>query len=96
VARPLPLAAALSATRWEADKVQATLGAPDVDVVPIVALCGAPVPFGQASVHGVPVVAAASLPGMLRNLPPVLAPERGLGRCHGALAAAPRCLTAAL
>ena len=71
-----PLAAALSATRWEADKVQATLGVADIDVVPIVAVCGAPVPFGQVSVNGVPVVAAHHLPGMLRALPPVLAPER--------------------
>jgi hypothetical protein len=71
-----PLAAALSATRWEADKVQATLGVADIDVVPIVAVVGAPVPFGQVSIHGVPVVAAHSLPGMLRALPPVLAPER--------------------
>jgi hypothetical protein len=71
-----PLAAALSATRWEADKVQATLGVADIDVVPIVAVCGAAVPFGQVSVHGVPVVAAHTLPGMLRALPPVLAPER--------------------
>jgi Nuclease-related domain len=71
-----PLAAALSATRWEADKVQATLGVADIDVVPIVAVVGTPVPFGQVSVHGIPVVAAASLPGMLRALPPVLAPER--------------------
>ena len=71
-----PLAAALSATRWAADKVQATLGAPDVDVVPIVAVVGAPVPFGQVTVNGVPVVAAGSLPSMLRALPPVLAPER--------------------
>jgi hypothetical protein len=71
-----PLAAALSATRWEADKVQATLGVADIDVVPIVAVVGAPVPFGQVSIHGIPVVAAHSLPGMLRALPPVLAPER--------------------
>jgi hypothetical protein len=71
-----PLAAALSATRWEADKVQATLGAPDIDVVPIVAVVGAPVPFGQVSIHGIPVVAAASLARMVRALPPVLAPER--------------------
>jgi hypothetical protein len=71
-----PLAAALSATRWEADKVQATLGVSDVDVVPIVAVVGAPVPYGQVSIHGIPVVAAHSLPGMLRALPPVLAPER--------------------
>jgi hypothetical protein len=71
-----PLAAALSATRWEADKVQATLGAPDIDVVPVVAVVGAPVPFGQVTVNGVPVVAAGSLPGMLRALPPVLAAER--------------------
>jgi hypothetical protein len=71
-----PMAAALSATRWEADKVQATLGVPDIDVVPIVAVHGAAVPFGQVNIHGIPVVAAASLAGMLRALPPVLAPER--------------------
>jgi hypothetical protein len=71
-----PLAAALSATRWEADKVQATLGVPDIDVVPIVAVVGAAVPFGQVSIHSIPVVAAHSLPRMLRALPPVLAPER--------------------
>jgi hypothetical protein len=71
-----PLAAALSATRWEADKVQATLGVADIDVVPVVAVVGAPVPFGQVTVNGVPVVAAHSLPGMLRALPPVLAAER--------------------
>jgi hypothetical protein len=71
-----PLAAALSATRWEADKVQATLGVADIDVVPIVAVVGAAVPWGQVSIHGIPVVAAHTLPGMLRALPPVLAPER--------------------
>jgi hypothetical protein len=71
-----PLAAALSATRWEADKVQATLAVPDIDVVPIVAVCGAPVPFGQVSVHGVPVIAAHRLPRRLPSLPPVLTPER--------------------
>jgi Nuclease-related domain len=71
-----PLAAALSATRWEADKVQATLAAYDIDVVPIVAVVGAPVPWGQVSVEGIPVVAAGTLPGMLRSLPPVLLPQR--------------------
>jgi Nuclease-related domain len=81
-----PLAAALSATRWEADKVQATLGVADIDVVPVVAVVGAAVPFGQVSVDGVPVVAAVSLPGMLRSLPPVLAAERAAWAAATALA----------
>jgi hypothetical protein len=41
------LAPTLSATRWEADKLQARLGAPDIAVVPIVAVVGAMVPTGR-------------------------------------------------
>jgi hypothetical protein len=70
------LAPALSATRWEADKLQARIGAPDVAVVPIVAVLGAVVPDGQVTSMDVTVVPARRLPGLLRSLPPALTPER--------------------
>ena len=46
------LAPTLSTTRWEADQLQARIGAPDVAVVPIVAVLGAAVPYGQVTSHG--------------------------------------------
>jgi Nuclease-related domain len=70
------LAATLSATRWEADKLQARIGAPDLAVVLIVAVVGAVVPYGQITATGVTVVPARRLPGLLRSLPPTLTPER--------------------
>jgi hypothetical protein len=70
------LAPALSTTRWEADKLQAVIGAPDVAVTPIVAVWGAAVPWGQVTATGVTVVAARRLAGLLRSLPPSLTPER--------------------
>jgi hypothetical protein len=70
------LAPTLSATRWEADKLQARIGAPDIAVVPVVAVLGAVVPFGQVTSMGVTVVPARRLPGLLRSLPPTLAPQR--------------------
>jgi hypothetical protein len=45
--RHLP-GATLSATRWEADKLQARIGAPDIAVVPIAAVLGAKVPSGKS------------------------------------------------
>jgi len=66
----------LSTVRWEADVLQARIGAPDVAVVPIVAVVGATVPFGQVTSMGVAVVPARRLPGLLRSLPPTLTPER--------------------
>jgi Nuclease-related domain len=66
----------LRATRWEADVLQARIGAPDVAVVPIVAVLGAVVPFGQVTSMGVTVVPAWRLVGLLRSLPPTLTPER--------------------
>jgi hypothetical protein len=47
-----------------------------VVVVPIVAVHSAQVPSGKVVVDGVPVVSAKRLPGMLRQLPAVLGPER--------------------
>jgi hypothetical protein len=70
------LAPTLSATRWEADKLQARIGAPDIAVVPIVAVLGATVPFGQVTSMGVTVIPARRLPGLLRGLPPTLTPQR--------------------
>jgi hypothetical protein len=66
----------LRATRWEADTLQARLGAPDIAVVPIVAVVGAAVPYGQVTTMGVTVVPARRLVGLLRSLPPTLTPER--------------------
>jgi hypothetical protein len=70
------LAPTLSATRWEADRLQARLGAADIAVVPIVAVLGAMVPYGQVTSMGVTVVPARRLPGLLRGLPPTLTPQR--------------------
>ena len=66
----------LSATRSKADRLQARIGAPDIWVVPIVAVLGAMVPGGQVTSMGVTVVPARRLPGLLRSLPPTLTPER--------------------
>jgi hypothetical protein len=66
----------LSATRSKADRLQDRVGAPDIWVVPIVAVLGAIVPGGQATSMGVTVVPARRLPGLLRSLPPTLTPER--------------------
>jgi hypothetical protein len=70
------LAPTLSVTRWEADKLQARIGAPDIAVVPIVAVLGAVVPFGQVTSMDVTVIPARRLVGLLRSLPPTLTPER--------------------
>jgi len=71
-----PLAPALGAVSFEADRAAQVLPDPGVVVVPIVAVHGARVPWGKVVVEGVPVVTARRLPSMLRQLPAVLAPER--------------------
>jgi hypothetical protein len=70
------LAPTLSVTRWEADRLQAIIGAADIAVTPVVAVWGAAVPWGQVTVNHVTVVAARRLPGLLRSLPPSLMSER--------------------
>jgi hypothetical protein len=70
------LSPALSTVRWEADKLQARIGAADIAVVPVVAVVGTTVPYGQVTAHDVTVVPARRLPGLLRSLPPTLTPER--------------------
>lgn len=47
--------------------LQDRIGAPDVAVVPIVAVLGAVVPFGQVTSMGVTVVPARRLVGLLRQ-----------------------------
>jgi hypothetical protein len=66
----------LSATRSKADRLQDRIGAPDIAVVPIVAVLGAMVPGGQVTSMGVTVVPARRLRGLLRSLPPTLTPQR--------------------
>jgi hypothetical protein len=66
----------LSATRSKADRLQGRIGAPDIAVVPIVAVVGGMVPGGQVTSMGVTVVPARRLPGLLRSLPPTLTPQR--------------------
>ena len=71
-----PLAPALQAVSFEADRAALVLTDPDVVVVPILAVHGTQVPWGKVVADGVPVVAARRLPSMLRQLPGVLGPER--------------------
>ena len=71
-----PLEPVLRAARFEAAQAAQTLAAPDVRVVPLVAVHGAQVPWGKLVVDGVPVVTARRLPGLLRHLPAILGPER--------------------
>jgi hypothetical protein len=71
-----PLDHTVQAVSWEADQAAQVLPDPGVVVLPVVAVHGAQVPWGKVVTHGVPVVAARRLPSMLRQLPPVLGPER--------------------
>jgi hypothetical protein len=71
-----PLAPTLQAVSFEADQAAQVLPDPGVVVVPIMAVHGAQVPWGKVVMGGVPVVPAQRLPGMLRELPAVLGPER--------------------
>jgi hypothetical protein len=72
-----PLASTLRAVSFEADQAALILTDPDVVVVvPIVAVHGAQVPWGEVVVDGVRVVSARRLPSMLCQLPAVLGPER--------------------
>jgi Nuclease-related domain len=71
-----PLAPSVQAVSFEADQAAQVLTDPDVVVVPVMAVHGAQVPWGKVVMDGVPVVPARRLPSMLRQLPPVLGPER--------------------
>jgi len=74
-----PLAPALGAVSFEADRAARVLTDPDVVVVPILAVHGAQVPWGKVVMDGVPVVPARRLPSMLGELPAIVGPERVAG-----------------
>jgi Nuclease-related domain len=74
-----PLAPALGAVSFEADRAAQVLPDPDVVVVPIVAVHGAQVPWGKVVTDGVPVLPAQRLPSMLSELPAIVGPERVAG-----------------
>jgi hypothetical protein len=67
-----PLTVALRAVRFEADRATAVLGMPAVEAVPIVAVHGAPVPWGSLQVDQVTVVATGQLTDLLRARPAIL------------------------
>jgi Nuclease-related domain len=79
-----PLAPVLRAVRFEADQAAQILATPGVEVVPLMAVHGAQVPWGKLVADGVPVVAARRLPALLRRLPAVLGPERVAGLANAA------------
>jgi hypothetical protein len=71
-----PMAPVLRAARFEADQAAQLLANPGVEVVPLVAVHGAQVPWGKLVVDGVPVVTVRRLPALLRHMPATLGPER--------------------
>jgi hypothetical protein len=71
-----PLAPALRAAQFEADRANAMLHAPRVPVLPLVVVHGAAVPWGELVADQVPVVAATRLVPALCALPAILQPER--------------------
>ncbi len=71
-----PMAPVLRAARFEADQAAQLLATPGVELVPLVAVHGAQVPWGKLVVDGVPIVTARRLPALLRHLPATLGPER--------------------
>jgi hypothetical protein len=70
------LVSALRKVRWEADQADEVLGIADVDVIAIVAVHGASVPWGQVRAGGVTVVPARRVPDLLQASPPILGPEQ--------------------
>ncbi len=71
-----PLTLALRAVSFEADRAAQVLAVPGVPVAPIVAVHGAPVPWGALVVGGVTIVTAGHLTDLLRARPTALGPER--------------------
>jgi hypothetical protein len=66
----------LRAVSFEADQAAQVLPDPGLAVAPILAVHGTQVPWGKVVIDGVPVVSARRLPSTLRQLPPLLGPER--------------------
>jgi hypothetical protein len=70
------LVAALRRVLWQADQADEILGIADVTVAAIVAVHGAPVPWGRLQADGVTIISARRVPDLLQALPPTLGPER--------------------
>jgi hypothetical protein len=70
------LVATLRKVRWAADQADEVLGVADVQVVAIMAVHGAKVPWGRLAADGVIVAPARRVPDMLQALPAILGPER--------------------
>jgi hypothetical protein len=70
------LVAILRKLRWAADQADDVLGVVDVQVVAIMAVHGANVPWGQLTADGVIVAPARRVPDLLQALPAILGPER--------------------
>jgi Nuclease-related domain len=66
----------LRKVRWAADQADEILGVADVQIVAIMAVHGANVPWGQLTADGVIVAPARRVPDLLQALPAILGPER--------------------
>ena len=70
------LVATLRKLRWAADQADEVLGVADIQIVAIMAVHGAKVPWGQLTADGVIVAPARRMPDLLQALPAILGPER--------------------
>src|SRR5215217_822873 len=70
------LVATLRKVRWAADQADEVLGVAEVQVVAIMAVHGANVPWGRLAADGVIVAPARRVPDLLQALPAILGPER--------------------
>jgi hypothetical protein len=70
------LVATLRKVRWAADQADEILGVAEVQVVAIMAVHGAKVPWGRLTADGVIVAPARRVPDLLQALPAILGPER--------------------
>jgi hypothetical protein len=70
------LVATLRKLRWAADQADEVLGVADVQIVAIMAVHGADVPWGRLAADGVIVAPARQVPDLLQALPAILGPER--------------------
>jgi hypothetical protein len=70
------LLATLRKLRWAADQADEVLGVADVQILAIMAVHGANVPWGQLTADGVIVAPARRMPDLLQALPAILGPER--------------------
>ena len=70
------LIATLRKLRWAADQADQVLGVADVQILAIMAVHGAKVPWGQLTADGVIVAPARRVPDLLQALPAILGPER--------------------